>query len=116
MSEQNIVALYCDGGVIAKNPSPIGGTWAWCGVNAQGIRVIRQGGVVPAIPRRPVTNNHTEQIAITKALEAMPDGWSGIVHSDSYVALGRFSSAGAKRICPATLASAAKPQLRAWAI
>jgi ribonuclease HI len=84
-----IVALYADGGVILKNPSTIGGTWAWCGVDAQGSRVIERGGVTPATDAREITNNHMEQIAITLALEAMPDGWSGTVYSDSQIALGR---------------------------
>jgi ribonuclease HI len=83
-----IVALYADGGVILKNPSPIGGTWAWCAVDEEGNRVLWRGGVVPFAGRE-ITNNHTEQIAITLALETMPDGWSGIVHSDSMIALGR---------------------------
>ena len=51
--------------------------------------MIERGGVVPAPPDREITNNHTEQIAICHALEAMPDGWSGTVYSDSQVALGR---------------------------
>lgn len=84
-----IVALYADGGVIRKNPSDIGGTWAWCGVDAAGNRVIERSGAFPAPDSRPVSNNHTEQIAITLALEAMPDGWSGSVYSDSQIALGR---------------------------
>lgn len=83
-----VVALYCDGGVIQKNPSTVGGTWAWCGVDAEGNRIIERGGVCPAVGRE-ITNNHTEQIAITLALEAMPDGWSGTVCSDSMIALGR---------------------------
>lgn len=84
-----IIALYADGGVIKKNPSTIGGTWAWCGVDESGNRVIEKYGAVPATAKRTVSNNHTEQIAITLALEAMPDGWSGTVYSDSQIALGR---------------------------
>lgn len=83
-----IIALYADGGVILKNPSSIGGTWAWCGVDAEGVRIIERGGVCP-VNGREITNNHMEQIAITLALEAMPDGWGGIVYSDSQIALGR---------------------------
>jgi ribonuclease HI len=88
-NETKIVALYADGGVILKNPSTIGGTWAWCAVDADGNRVIESGGAVPAKNDYPITNNHMEQIAITLALEAMPDGWSGTVYSDSMIALGR---------------------------
>lgn len=87
--ESQIVAVYCDGGVIKKNPSSIGGTWAWCGVDAEGRRVIERGGVVPVSGERIITNNHTEQMAIVKALEAMPDGWMGTIYSDSKIALGR---------------------------
>lgn len=32
----SVVAVYCDGGVILKNPSEVGGTWAWCAVDAEG--------------------------------------------------------------------------------
>jgi ribonuclease HI len=85
----DIVALYTDGGCIGHNPSTKGGTWAWCGVNKKNERVVERGGYVKAPPGRPVTNNHTEQIAIVLALEAMPDGWSGMVCSDSMIALGR---------------------------
>lgn len=88
MSVENIIALYADGGVIKKNPSDIGGTWAWCAVDAEGNRIIERSGVCPA-NGRPITNNHMEQIALTLALEAMPEGWSGIVYSDSMIALGR---------------------------
>lgn len=84
-----IIALYADGGVILKNPSTIGGTWAWCAVDADGNRVIERGGAIAAKDGYPITNNHMEQIAVTLALEAMPDGWSGKVYSDSMVALGR---------------------------
>lgn len=90
MSKQvEIIAVYADGGVILKNLSAIGGTWAFCGVDAEGNRVIEGGGVVPATSKTLITNNHTEQIAIIKALEAMPDGWNGTVYSDSMIALGR---------------------------
>lgn len=85
-----VIALYTDGGVIAKTPSAIGGTWAWCAVDEQGSRLLECGGVVPVTDTRPlITNNHMEQIAIVKALEAMPAGWSGTLYSDSQVALGR---------------------------
>lgn len=86
---QLVISLYCDGGVVKKNPSPFAGTWAWCGVNASGERIIEQGGLVPVKAGQFITNNHTEQMAIVRALEAMPDGWSGTVYSDSQIALGR---------------------------
>lgn len=89
MTQSKIVAVYCDGGVIRKNPSSIGGTWAWCAVDAEGSRVASDSGVVIPKPGRTVSNNHTEQIALVKAMEALPEGWSGRFYSDSQVALGR---------------------------
>lgn len=107
-----IVALYCDGGVVGKNPSEVGGTWAWCGVDASGRRVIERGGFVPARPGRPVTNNHTEQIAITLALEAMPAGWTGTVYSDSNVALGRVFKGWATNNLPRNISERSAAALR----
>lgn len=95
-----IVALYADGGVIKKNPSTIGGTYAWCGVDENGNRVVEGSGYVPAPEGRPVSNNHTEQIAICKALEAMPEGWSGTVCSDSQIALGRVFKGWSEKNLP----------------
>src|SRR5262245_43361803 len=99
-----IVALYADGGCILKNPSTVGGTWAWCAVDAQGNRVIERGGVTPATETREITNNHMEQIAVTLALEAMPAGWSGKVYSDSQIALGRVFKGWRIRNLPANVA------------
>ena len=104
MSETTvIVALYADGGVIKKNPSSIGGTYAWCAVDASGNRVIEKSGVVPVI-ERPITNNHMEQIALCLALEAMPAGWSGTVYSDSQVALGRVLKGWRTKNLPSNVA------------
>lgn len=105
---ENIVALYADGGVIKKNPSPFGGTWAWCGVNAEGERVIEKYGAVPATETRTISNNHTEQIAITLALEAMPEKWSGIVYSDSQIALGRVFKGWRENNLPKNIAVRSK--------
>jgi ribonuclease HI len=99
-----IIALYCDGGMIGRNPSQIGGTWAWCAINQNGERIIERGGIVPAPQGQLITNNHMEQIAITLALEAMPDGWSGTVYSDSMVALGRMFKGWKQKNLPANIA------------
>lgn len=87
----DIAAVYADGGVIGANPSPIGGTWAWCFVNADNQRIHTASGVV--LPRTScplITNNLTEFLAVVKALEALPEGWSGTVYSDSQVTIGRI--------------------------
>lgn len=90
-----IVALYADGGVILKNPSPVGGPWAWCGVDENNKRVIARVGFISNHENgKPVTNNLTETIAILQAIEAMEQGWSGVIYSDSQIAVNRVMSWG----------------------
>lgn len=90
LDRDRVIAVYADGGCIQKNPSPYGVMWAWCGVNADDQRIVERGGVIPSTPTRQWTNNIAEQVALVLALEAMPDGWSGMVCSDSQIALGRL--------------------------
>lgn len=94
------IALYADGGVIGANPSPIGGTWAWCLVDATGQRVCEYFGTLLTSPDLPfVTNNVTELVALVNGLEALPHGWSGTVYSDSWVSLQRvFLAARLKNV------------------
>lgn len=84
------IALYADGGVIGVNPSPIGGTWAWCQVQ-NGVRIATASGIItPAEARLPViTNNLTELYAILQARDSLPYAWTGTIHSDSWVSLQR---------------------------
>lgn len=88
------LALYCDGGIIGRrNPSTIGGTWAWCLVNpATDERVAHDSGVVFADPDTlpMIENNLMEYIAAVKAMEDAPAGWVGMLASDSQVTLGRL--------------------------
>jgi ribonuclease HI len=104
ISKIRVAAIYADGGVILKNPSPIGGTWAHCFVDEHDERFIRAGGVVPPTGGWLITNNHMEQIAIILALEAMPAGWSGMVCSDSKIALGRVFEGWSGRNLPNNVA------------
>lgn len=86
-----ITAVYADGGVIQRNPSPLGGTWAYVYVGADDQQIAHDSGIV--LPRQNlplITNNLTEFVALVKALEALPAGWSGQVLSDSQVTLGRM--------------------------
>lgn len=98
-------SVFADGGCIGPNPSEIGGTWAWCLVNEAGQRNWNNSGILlahyppnqapldysPEIGRYgAVSNNHMEFLALLKALEFLPDGWSGTVCSDSMITLGRF--------------------------
>lgn len=87
-----IIGAYADGGVIGRNPSLIGGTWAWCHVNAANERIDLDSGVItPRDADMPaITNNLTEMYALVRCLSALPVGWAGVVYSDSQVTLGRL--------------------------
>lgn len=112
-----IRALYTDGGLLSQNPSDVGGMWAWCGVdriderplvkgmltggvNVDAELVTSDSGIVLATPSKLVTNNIVEMIAVVKALEAVPPGWSGNLYSDSEVTLGRVLYGHALRGLP----------------
>jgi ribonuclease HI len=83
--------LYSDGGCVGPNPSPRGGTWAWCLVGPDGGREEEASGfVTPAEAGvETVTNNYAELLAAVLALESRPAGWSGVLHTDSQITLYR---------------------------
>jgi len=85
-----VTTLYADGGVAEINPSPIAGVWAWCATNALGWRIIEDGGFILATGE-PISNNQMEWAAAMQALEAMPDGWSGTLVTDSKNVLDRLA-------------------------
>lgn len=91
MTTSVIAAVFTDGGVIGKNPSEVGGTWAFCHVGADGKRLRDGCGVVqPSDVGLPaVTNNLTELLAAVLALEGLPEEWEGTFHTDSLVTLYR---------------------------
>lgn len=83
--------VFADGGVIGRNPSAIGGTYAWCHVAnhariASGSGVIRPGDLGVA----GITNNISELYALCAGLIALPRLWTGAVCSDSKISLGRL--------------------------
>ena len=84
------VSVFTDGGCIRQNPSLIGGTYAWCAVDAQGEVVGRSSGVHPASEEEPITSNVMEFVAAVRALESLPRGWSGKLCSDSQITIGRL--------------------------
>lgn len=86
-------ALYTDGGCIGANPSPLGGTFAWCLVDSDIDQIIRSasGIILPAdYDGQPISNNVAELRAAVEGIEAMPEGWTGTIHSDSQITLGRL--------------------------
>lgn len=85
----NISHIYVDGGMVGSNPTTVGAAWAIVLVDRNDTVVLEFSGAILATPERPITNNVIEQIALTLALECMPDKWSGTICSDSQNAIGR---------------------------
>lgn len=85
-------SLYCDGGVVGKNPSIFGGTWAWCLISPGGEMIGHASGLVkPADIGLPVvTNNVTELLAAINGMEVLPVGWDGAIFTDSNCTLLRI--------------------------
>lgn len=82
--------LYTDGGVIRKNPSTIGGTWAWCLVEDDKVISQDSGHITPKEMRSDViTNNQTELLAVIEALSSLDYDEIVEVRSDSQITLGR---------------------------
>lgn len=89
-----MVSLYCDGGVIGRNPSSVGGTWAWVHVADDGrTRTCSDSGSVTPIDvgLPTVTNNLTELLAAVRGLESLPDEWDGTVYTDSMITKHRLT-------------------------
>jgi len=85
-----VESVYADGGCLGRNPSAEGGTWATLHVGESGVLWEASGIVTPdqfGLPT--ITNNLTELLAVVKGLEALPDGWSGKVWTDSRVTMFR---------------------------
>lgn len=88
------IELYSDGGVIGKNPSLLGGVWAWCHV-VGGEKIQQGSGIVRPTDfgMEKVTNNLTEFLAMLNCLEAVPEAWSGYrMFCDSELTIGRFQN------------------------
>lgn len=88
------VAIYTDAGLLSHNPSEFGGTWAFVAVDEDDRKVFYKSGVTLTcnLKVHRVSNVVMEQIAIVRAMEAMPEGWSGMILSDCQPALIRVES------------------------
>jgi ribonuclease HI len=84
--------LYTDGGVILKNPSTIGGTWAWCLVDENDEMVLAHSGYITPEQARTdtITNNQTELFAVLNGLCNLEDDEVVEIRSDSAITLGRI--------------------------
>jgi ribonuclease HI len=101
---EQTASVYCDGGVISRNPSTDGGTYAYFFLDAEGKQIgTHSGFVLPNGVEFPdeyestrylhlqtVSNNVTELAAVVFALMQLPDGFEGTLYSDSYVTLCRM--------------------------
>lgn len=88
-----VTEVYTDGGLLSRNPSYLGGTWACRFLDRAGVIVGELSGVVIPIELRvrEVTNNIAELVAALIALETVPDGWAGTLYTDSFVTQCRVS-------------------------
>lgn len=87
-----MIDLYVDGGVIGKNPSTHGGTWAW--VQAINGEMVESGSgrCTPTdIDMPTVTNNTSELYAAIEGLANMPDNWNGRIFTDSETTRARIT-------------------------
>lgn len=90
-------SLFCDGGCIRKNPSPIGGSWAFVVVDSEGCLLREHSGVIDAKLLGVggyCTNNVSELYALCYGILDLPAVWwtDAIVdiYSDSECTLGRI--------------------------
>ena len=87
------IELWCDGGLMGRNPSRLGGTWCYCHVKT-GERIGYQAGLI--LPRKhveadSVTNNVAELVAALRALASVPEDWDGVINTDSRITLLRIT-------------------------
>lgn len=83
--------LFTDGGLASKNPSSIGGAWAWCFIKSGWFIRTGSGILTPAdCDTTTVSNNDLELIAAIRALEGVGNDYDGVLWTDSYITLRRL--------------------------
>lgn len=89
-------SLWTDGGLLSRNPSPLGGSYCAIHVNPENKMVWTDRGIL--IPKHlgveKITNNHTELTAVYRGIRRLPDGWKGEIVSDSECVLAWLQQEG----------------------
>lgn len=85
-----ICSIFCDGGVVNVNPSPIGGTWAWVAVDGL-VSLSKASGIITPkeMGLHTISNNLAELYAAVMALEATPE-FAGTLYTDSKITMHRL--------------------------
>jgi ribonuclease HI len=87
-----MIRLYTDGGVIGKNPSLDGGTWAYRILKDGDVYLEQSGILTPKDICYPVvTNNLTELASMLFGFSNIRNDWVVTVYTDSQITLGRVS-------------------------
>lgn len=107
------VAIYGDGGCIQSNPSPYGGTWGWCAVDADGWMIHSEYGWFTPPPLSDggyewrgvlsVENNMSEFLAILLALRSLKTydrAWTGRLYTDNALTIARWTRGSSLKNIP----------------
>ncbi len=86
--------IFCDGGVIGRNPSLLGGTFCWIWTDSNNQPMKSGWGVISpedlGVPK--ITNNMTELLAAVRALTSVPLDWAGFLYTDSKITRIRLTN------------------------
>jgi ribonuclease HI len=86
-------SLFSDGGCIGPNPSPLGGTFAWCFVWGTREHECDSGIILPEqFGMKTISNNVAELVAAVSALEYVVKAWPGTLYTDSRITLLRLTT------------------------
>lgn len=102
MPHELIPEVYCDGGLVGPNPSPLGGVWAYCWVDSNGVRIHQASGLVEPedLGVESITNNDMELLAALRVLKSLPPDWRGFLCTDSSVTISRLGRGEANAVIP----------------
>ena len=90
--------IFVDGGLLGpKNPSKLGGTWAYCWVDEQGEMIrLKSGLILPGEHNweagKTVSNNFSELAAAYMGLCSVGFYWPGTIYTDSKVTWWRITT------------------------